>query len=68
MEEYEITMSNGEVIYILAPDLEQACWDAFELSKGKNTKLKDVVQTYVCLLYTTQSPRDVEESRMPCYA
>ena len=47
MEEYEVAMSNGEVVYILAPNLEQACWDAFELSKGKNTKLKDVVPTYV---------------------
>ena len=47
MEEYEITMSNGEVTYILAPDLEQACWDAFDLSKEMNTKLKDVALIYV---------------------
>ena len=47
MLEYEITMSSGEVVYILATNVEQACWDAFALSKEMNTKLKDVVPTYV---------------------
>ena len=26
------------------------------------------VLAYICLLYTTPSPRDVEEARMPCSA
>ena len=47
MEEYEITMSSGEVVYILAANLEDAAWTAFELSKDMNTKLKDVALIYV---------------------
>lgn len=47
MTEYEITMSSGETVYILAADLEDAAWQAFQLSKDANTTLKDVIPTYV---------------------
>jgi hypothetical protein len=47
MIEYEVTMSSGEVVYILAADLEEAAWLAFEASKDMNTQLKDVIPTYV---------------------
>lgn len=47
MTEYEITMSSGETVYVLAADLEDAAWQAFQLSKDANTTLKDVIPTYV---------------------
>ena len=58
-------MSNGEVVYILAPDLEQACWDAFELSKEMNTKLKDVVPTYVKKEKVFSKQLDTNSNRTP---
>ena len=30
--------------------------------------ITDIIQSYCCLLYTSPSPRDVEESRMPSSA
>lgn len=65
MEEYGVSMSNGEVVYILAPDLEQACWDAFELSKEMNTKLKDVVPTYVKKEKVFSKQLDTNSNRTP---
>ena len=47
MIEYEITMSSGEVFYILAADLEDAAWQGLQLSTDRNTILKDVIPTYV---------------------
>ena len=47
MTEYEITMSSGETVYVLAADLEDAARQAFQLSKDANTTLKDVIPTYV---------------------
>lgn len=47
MTEYEITMSSGETVYVLAADLEEAAWLAFELSKDMDATLKDVIPTYV---------------------
>ena len=47
MTEYEITMSSGETVYVLAADLEDAAWQAFQLSKDAQTTLKDVIPTYV---------------------
>ena len=47
MNEYTVHMSSGESVYILAADLEEAAWHAFELSKDMNTKLKDVALIYV---------------------
>ena len=39
-----------------------------ELAAGANEALADVVKGVACLLYTSPSPRDVEESRMPSSA
>ena len=47
MTEYEITMSSGETVYVLAADLEEAAWLAFELSKDMDATLKDVIPTDV---------------------
>ena len=40
-------LTSGEVVYILATDLEEAAWLASEVSRGKHTKLKDVIPTHV---------------------
>lgn len=45
LREYEIMLSSGEVMYILAANLEQAAWDALELSVDRNVKLVNVRQT-----------------------
>ena len=45
LREYEIVLSSGEVMYILAANLEQAAWDALELSVDRNVKLVNVRQT-----------------------
>ena len=37
---------------------------SYEVKKGDNLEIK----YYSCLLYTSPSPRDVEESRMPSSA
>ena len=47
MTVYEVTMSSGEVCYILAADLEDAAWQGLQLSTDRNTILKDVIPTYV---------------------
>ena len=43
LKEYEYTQIDGQVKYLLAPNLEQAAWSAAELSGGsrflKNVKL-----------------------------
>lgn len=45
LNEYQVVMSDGECIYILAENIEQAAWDAWYLSVDKDTKLVDVIQT-----------------------
>ena len=45
LREYEVMLSSGEVMYILAANLEQAAWDALELSVDRNVKLVNVRQT-----------------------
>ncbi len=45
LQEYQVVMSDGECIYILAENLEQAAWDAWYLSNDKETTLIDVIQT-----------------------
>jgi len=44
LREYEITLSSG-VWYLLAPDSEQAAWNALELSRERNEELLNVQQT-----------------------
>jgi len=45
-EEYEITMmddfENLVIDYVLAPSVERAAWQAYELSNRRNLLLKDV--------------------------
>ena len=67
MTEYEITMSSGETVYVLAADLEEAAWLAFELSKDMDATLKDVIPTNVRKQKQTkeevlpkQHPRDTQ--------
>jgi hypothetical protein len=44
LREYEITLSSG-VWYLLAPNSEQAAWNALELSRERNDELLNVQQT-----------------------
>ena len=61
LKEWEYKTTDGQVRYLLAPNLEHAAWAAAELSGGTQF-LKD------CLLYTSPSPRDLSTSRMPSSA
>lgn len=45
LREYEITLSSGEVMYILAANSEEAAWDALELSMDRTCKLVNVRRT-----------------------
>ena len=45
LREYNVTLSSGEVIYILARSSEQAAWSALELAGDRTLKLLDVRQT-----------------------
>lgn len=40
---FEVTLSSG-VMYLLAPNSEQAAWTALELSHERNSKLLNVRQ------------------------
>ena len=42
LREYNVTLSSGETIYILAHDSEQAAWSALELAEDRSLKLVDV--------------------------
>ena len=43
MDVYTVCMSSGERRNILAANLEDAAWLAFQLSHDMNTQLKDVI-------------------------
>ena len=45
---------------------EEEGWPEDGIEPG--TKWEDVPEDWICLLYTSPSPRDVEESRMPSSA
>ena len=45
LREYEVTLSSGEVMYILAANSEEAAWDALELSMDRTCKLTNVRRT-----------------------
>jgi len=47
MTEYTIVFSDGEEMYILAKDLEEAAWSAIDLAKAENKQLKDIIPSYV---------------------
>ena len=42
LREYNVTLSSGETIYILAHDSEEAAWNALELATDRSLKLVDV--------------------------
>ena len=46
LDEYEVHMINdvGNMVidYVLAPDVERAAWQAYELSSQRNCIIKDV--------------------------
>lgn len=44
LNDYQVVLSSGEVIYILAADSEEAAWFALELSNDNKTKLVDVIK------------------------
>jgi hypothetical protein len=45
MREYNVTLSSGETMYILAASTMDAAYSALELSEDRNTTLVDVRQT-----------------------
>lgn len=46
LREYEVTLSSGETMYILAANSEEAAWDALELSMDRQCKLTNVRRTH----------------------
>ena len=42
LREYQVTLSSGEKMYILAADSMDAAYSALELSEDRNTKLINV--------------------------
>ncbi len=64
MEEYELIFTNGDVVYILAENLEDAAWSAVDLQRDLNTTIKDIVPTYVKeQILSQQLERDKERTR-----
>ena len=45
LRQYEVTLSSGEMMYILAANSEEAAWDALELSMDRQCKLTNVRRT-----------------------
>ena len=45
LREYNVTLSSGEVIYILARSPMQAAYNALELAEERNVNLKNVFVT-----------------------
>lgn len=42
LREYNVTLSSGEILYILAANSEEAAWHALELSEDREAQLQDV--------------------------
>ena len=57
-----IKSATGEIITILNSD------DIYQSSNVISEVVKDIDAIYTCLLYTSPSPRDAHESRMPSSA
>ena len=47
MEEYTIVFTNGEEMYILAENLEEAAWSAIDLAYNLDKSVKDIIPTHV---------------------
>ena len=71
-----ITQLIGAVVDVKFKDELPEIYTALETNNGGNKLILEVAQhlgensvrTIACLLYTSPSPRDVEESRMPSSA
>ena len=69
----EITTSLNEAKFKLPRDQKEVKRDTTKVS-GKTVDVtyaedkRGKIHVYICLLYTSPSPRDVEESRMPSSA
>ena len=46
LHEYEVWLSSGENMYILAANSEEAAWDALELSMDRSVTLVNVFRTH----------------------
>ena len=44
LNDYQVLLSSGECVYILAADSEEAAWLALELSEDNNIKIADVIE------------------------
>ena len=61
----KVCMANPEVIDYKQSSLSPSCSATLNLL---DFKMPEKFYNYTCLLYTSPSPRDVEESRMPSSA
>ena len=59
---------NEENLFHLKRELGDIMWYVAQACMGLDISLDEVMEMNVCLLYTSPSPRDVEESRMPSSA
>ena len=70
----EMEVGSWSAVNALDPkDLEVFCrqplpWDHIDTGIDKTWLMEDLQRALACLLYTSPSPRDVEESRMPSSA
>ena len=62
----EIPLPGGEAMF--NPKIEARILQEIGLKKHENVLEIGAGSGYICLLYTSPSPRDVEESRMPSSA
>ena len=62
MTEYTIVFTDGEEMYILAKDLEEAAWAAIDLAYNLDKSLKDIIPTYVKQQILSQQMETSKES------
>ena len=62
----DITSQDCLVVKVLRSPHAHALIEEIDVSKAQ--KIPGIEAVYTCLLYTSPSPRDVEESRMPSSA
>ena len=62
MTEYTIVFSDGEEMYILAKDLEEAAWSAIDLAYNLDKSVKDIIPTYVKQQILSQQMETSKES------
>ena len=62
MDEYHIVFKDGETQYILAENLEEAAWAAYDLARTENKQLKDIIPSYVKQQILSQQMETSKES------